>query len=334
MMVQLDRSISFWNIASEKLFGYTKTQALGQDVVEVLAGAEAINEVESITKWLTAKEPVTIEYLAQRKDGSLVPILVNCSPVYDEAGVHVGSAISANDITEQKMIERDMTMALEYLSVNIDKIEELNEKLRVVGSLTRHDVRNKLSSVTGYTYILKKRHYDLADLVEGLDKMSQAVNDSMKIFEIASTYEQVGVEELVDVDVGKVIDEAVAMFPDLPFTVVNDCSGLVVRADSLLRQLIYNFIDNTRKYGKITKIARIYFKKTVSDDLQLIYQDDGVGIPKESRDQLFKQGFSTGGSTGFGLFLSKKIIQVYGWSIKEQGDAGKGTKIVMTIPQC
>jgi PAS domain S-box-containing protein len=332
MMVQPDRTISFWNAASEKLFGWTRTQALGHDAVEVLAGAEAINEEESISKWLNAKEAITLEYLAQRKDGSLVPILVNSSPVYDEAGVYLGSAVSATDITEQKMIERDMTMALEYLSVNIDKIEELNEKLRVVGSLTRHDVRNKLSSVTGYTYILKKRHYDLADVVEGLDKMSQAVNDSLKIFEIASTYEQVGLEALVDVDVGKVVDEAIAMFPDLPFTVVNDCGGLVVRADSLLRQLIFNFIDNTRKYGKTTKAARVYFRHNKNGDLQLVYEDDGVGIPRESKDQLFKQGFSTGGSTGFGLFLSKKIIQVYGWGIKEEGDAGKGTKFVMTLP--
>ena len=61
-----------------------------------------------------------------------------------------------------------MTVALEYLSANIDKIEELNEKLKVVGSLTRHDVRNKLSSVTSYSYILKKRHYDMADVVDGL----------------------------------------------------------------------------------------------------------------------------------------------------------------------
>ncbi len=332
MMVDTNRKISFWNSASEKLFGWTKNQAIGQDVVEVLAGSNAKDESESISKWLNANQAVTTEYLAQRKDGSLVPILVNRSPVFDKAGVYAGSAVSATDITEQKICEKDMTVALEYLSANIDKTEELNEKLRVVGSLTRHDVRNKLSSVTGYSYILKKRHYDLADVVEGLDKMSQAVNDSMKIFEIANTYEQVGMEALVDVDVGKAVDGAVEMFPSLAFKVVNDCHGLIVHSDSLLRQLLFNFIDNTRKYGKTTKNVWIHHKETVSGDLQLIYEDDGAGIPKEYKEQLFKRGFSTGGSTGFGLFLSKKIIQVYGWSISEEGEAGRGTKLVMTIP--
>jgi signal transduction histidine kinase len=77
----------------------------------------------------------------------------------------------------------------------------------------------------------------------------------------------------------------------------------------------------------------VHYKETASGDVQLIYEDDGVGIPTELKSQLFKQGFTTGGSTGFGLFLSKKIIQVYGWSIKEEGEAGKGTKFVMTIPR-
>ena len=154
-----------------------------------------------------------------------------------------------------------------------------------------------------------------------LDKMSRAVTDSMKIFELASTYEQVGVEALVEVDVGKAVDGAVEMFPSLPFKVINDCHGLIVHADSLLRQLLFNFMDNTRKYGKTAKNVWVYHRRdTALGDLQLIYEDDGVGIPKECKDQLFRQGFSTGGSTGFGLFLSKKIVQVYGWSIREEGE--------------
>ena len=51
------------------------------------------------------------------------------------------------------------------------------------------------------------------------------------------------------------------------------------------------------------------------------------------RELLFKQGFSTGGSTGFGLFLSMKMIEVYGWTMAEKGEAGKGAKFVMTIPK-
>jgi signal transduction histidine kinase len=49
--------------------------------------------------------------------------------------------------------------------------------------------------------------------------------------------------------------------------------------------------------------------------------------------RLFTEGFSTGGSTGFGLFLSKKMMDVYGWQIQEAGKPGKGVKFVITIPR-
>ncbi len=60
------------------------------------------------------------------------------------------------DVTVQKQDQKDLTLALESLSSSMEKVQVLNEKLRVIGGLTRHDVRNKLSAVTGYAYLLKK----------------------------------------------------------------------------------------------------------------------------------------------------------------------------------
>jgi signal transduction histidine kinase len=65
----------------------------------------------------------------------------------------------------------------------------------------------------------------------------------------------------------------------------------------------------------------------------LVYEDDGVGVPFENKQHLFKEGFSTGGSTGFGLFLTKKMIEVYSWTIIEEGEPGKGAKFTITIPK-
>lgn len=332
MMVDTNRKICFWNKASEKLYGWTKEEVLGHEI-ETLVETSSKDDEERISRKLMAGEAWSTELVIQRKDGSFVPVIANRTPVFDYTGAYIGATTVVTDITEQKQTERDMTIALESLSTSLDKIQELNEKLRVVGGLTRHDVRNKLSTVTGYSFLLRKKHLDLVDVVEGLEKMSHAVADSMKIFDFAKAYEQLGVEELVCVDVGKVVGEAIELFSGLPFEVVNDCLGLTVRADSLLRQLVFNFIDNTRKYGQKTTIARIYYEKLSSGDLQLIYEDDGMGISTENKKHLFKQGFSTGGSTGFGLFLSMKMIEVYGWTMTEVGEYGKGAKFVIKIPE-
>jgi signal transduction histidine kinase len=233
----------------------------------------------------------------------------------------------------QKRTEADLTFSLESLSNSLAKIQELNEKLRVVGGLTRHDVRNKLSTITGYAYILKKKHADEADVVDGLVKMEQAVRESMKIFDFAKLYEQIGSEELTYVNVEDKLKEASALFSGPIPTIKNECHGLTVLADSFLRQLFYNFIDNTKRHGKKTTTIRVHFEETDQDSLKLVYEDDGVGVPLENKPSLFKEGFSTGGSTGFGLFLTKKMIDVYGWKIEENGKPGEGVKFTITIPK-
>lgn len=112
---------------------------------------------------------------------------------------------------------------------------------------------------------------------------------------------------------------------------MNECEGLTIVADSLLRQLFYNLIDNSLKHGeKVTQI-KLHFIKEVGQ-VKLFYEDDGVGVPEANKLKLFHEGFTTGGGTGLGLTLVKKMVEVYGWNIKEEGEQGKGAKFVMTIP--
>jgi PAS domain S-box-containing protein len=332
IMVDNNRIIRFWNKAAEKLYGWQEEQALGHQITELL-GIVSPKESDEILSKLMAGESWSTESLIKNKDGSVVPVILNRTPIFKEKGEFSGSAIITTDITLQKRTEADLTFSLESLSSSLAKIQELNEKLRVVGDLTRHDVRNKLSAVTGYAYILKKKHADEADVVEGLGKMEMAVKYALKIFDFAKMYEQIGSEELTYVNVEEKLKDASALFSGPVPTIINECHGLIVLADSFLRQLFYNFIDNTRKYGKKTTTIRVYFEKTDLDSLKLIYEDDGVGVPLENKSSLFKEGFSTGGSTGFGLFLTKKMVDVYGWKIEENGEPGKGAKFTITIPK-
>ena len=106
-----------------------------------------------------------------------------------------------------------------------------------------------------------------------------------------------------------------------------------VLADSFLRQMFFNFIDNTIKYGKKTTTIRVHFERADQDSMKLVYEDDGVGVPSENKPRLFSEVFSTGGSTGFGLFLIKKMMDVYGWQIQENGTPDKGAKFTITIPK-
>ena len=170
------------------------------------------------------------------------------------------------------------------------------------------------------------------DIIEPLEKIDQAVKDSARLFDFAKFYEQLGSEELGPVNVEKVINNAVNLLPNMHnFTILNECHGLLVIADSLLNQLFYNLIDNTLKHGKKATAIRIYYEKNRAIDL--IYEDDGVGISEVNKPKLFIEAFTTGQGSGLGLKLIKQLVDFYGWSIREEGKPGKGVKIIISIPK-
>lgn len=260
-----------------------------------------------------------------RHDGSKFVGEVSSVIFSDSEGITKTSMI-IRDVTERKKAEEALNQTRDQLVMNI-------EKMSVIGSLTRHDVRNKLLELNACAYLLKRKYGGQKDVMEGLAKIEQKVKDAECIFDFAKLYEQLGAKELTYIDTEKTVNDALRFFSDFNFKVINDCKGLNVLADSILRQLFYNFIDNTKKYGKKTTAVRIHYRIEESGDLKLIYEDNGIGIPAECKTRLFTKGFSTGGSTGFGLFLVKRIIDSYGWTIVEDGEPRKGVRFVISIPK-
>jgi signal transduction histidine kinase len=188
-----------------------------------------------------------------------------------------------------------------------------------------------MSTLNGRIFLLKKRLKDNAEALAQLKEMDLASQQMLRILEFEKQYVQVGSEELKNIDVERCVSEAVLLFSDLKgANLINECRGLTVLADSMVRQLFYNLIDNTLKYGEKVSAIRIYYKEE-QKQLKLVYEDDGVGIPENEKQKLFREGYGKG--TGFGLYLIKRICEAYGWTITETGREGKGAQFTMTIPK-
>jgi PAS domain S-box-containing protein len=307
------------------LFGYSLEEVKGKVLNDVVVPKSCMEEAKMLDS-KTGEGYVYYDTVRAKKDGSLVQVSISAAPIIiqDQLAGYIGVY---KDISKLKKTEEELQKAMENVGI-------MNEKLRVVGGLTRHDVRNKLSTITGNTYLARKELAGNSKVSDYLREMETAVRQIVKIFDFAKTYEMLGVEELAYIDVERTINEATSLFSDMKSAkVLNECHELTVLADSLLRQLFYNLMDNSLKYGKkITKI-RIHYEKTGENNLRLIYEDDGVGIPDSEKPKLFKEGFSSGGSTGYGLYLIKKMMEFYGWTIQETGITGKGAQFIITIPK-
>jgi signal transduction histidine kinase len=210
----------------------------------------------------------------------------------------------------------------------------INEKLGVIGGLTRHDIRNKLTTINGNVFLLKKTVAQCPEVMTRITAIEQAYASITEILDFAKMYEDLGAEELAFIDVHKTLDEAVLLF-SVPSTVkiFNECGGLMVLADSFFRQLFYNLIDNSMKHGKHVTTIKVHYENNSDASIHLVYEDNGVGVSLADKMNLFKEGFNTGGSTGYGLYLIKKAMAVYGWAIQENGEPGKGAKFTITIPK-
>jgi PAS domain S-box-containing protein len=260
------------------------------------------------------------------KNGARISVDITTSLMRNADGSPAGLVAILRDVTERRKAEEEVRKAME-------KLEVVNEKLQVVGGLTRHDVRNKLAAITGNAYLIGKKLPENGVVLDYVKQIEASVEQTVRILEFAKAYEMLGAEELAYIDVEKTVNEAASLFPDLrDVKVANDCHGLTVLADSLLRQLFYNLIDNSLKYGEKLSIIRIHYEDK-NDHLNVIYQDDGVGISQAAKPKIFDEGYTTGKGSGYGLYLIKKMMEVYCWAIKETGEPGKGALFTMTIPK-
>jgi len=317
----LDGKVIDANQAMQKLMGLSLE---GLNNVSVETFYEDPQEREKLIK-IIKEQGSAVDFYTQLKTatGEIIDAVLNVSKF--QSGQKTLLRTTIQNVTERKKAE-------DTLNEIFEKLVLVNEKLNVVGRITRHDVRNKLSAINGYAYLLKKKHSDKPDIVEALSKMEQAVKESTKVFDFARMYEQLGAEDLTYIDLGQAVTKAVTLLSGFNLKLVNVCTGLEVLADSLLVQLLYNLIDNTMKYGQKSTTIKLYWRQTADKGVQLIYEDDGVGVPLENKSRIFDEGFSTGGSSGYGLYLVKRMMEIYGWNIEENGEPGQGAKFTITIP--
>ncbi len=142
----IEGNIVNFNEAAYKLRGYTKEEMAKMNIRD-LDNPDSATLVDPRIKLLVENSNVVFESVHVCKDKTLLPVEIHARTI-DLQGKKLALAV-ARDISERKKAE-------EALDEVMDQLVLVNEKLGVVGSLTRHDVRNKLSAVTGYAYLLKK----------------------------------------------------------------------------------------------------------------------------------------------------------------------------------
>lgn len=211
--------------------------------------------------------------------------------------------------------------AVVVVSKDITERKKAEKREEFLHSLLRHDVRNKSQVVQSYLELLED--FDLPEEArEYVKKAEKGSREEMDIIEKVRTLREAEEEGVSDVEICSTIQDCLDSWKSQAergdVEIITECPGeeCVVKGGSLLESVFSNVIENSIQHSEGSKIR--VSRESEEDEVICVIEDDGKGIPAEEREDIFKRGYTTdeGRGAGLGMFLVKKILEIYGGDIE------------------
>ena len=211
-----------------------------------------------------------------------------------------------------------------------DALRQANTTLNLLYRITRYDMLKKIHTLGLLTDLLNQKYTHDPVLQEYLEKLDQQIPDLTEMVMFTSDYQDLGVR----VPVWQQLYQVPAGVQELARTVsieVDPSLGTYeIYADPLLSRVFYNLVDNAIRHGG--RVNRICVRGGVQiEGLVIVWEDDGVGVPKTEKEKIFKKGH--GKNTGLGLFLVREILSITCIRIPETGTPGAGARFEIVVPK-
>lgn len=134
MATDPDGRILYWNAGAERLYGWTRDEVLGRNIIDVTPSEQTRDEARAIMERLRRGESWVGEFQVRDKAGRRFLARVNDSPVFDERGELIGVIGVSADVTTRKQVEealRFVSSAGEALASSLDYEETLQRVPRL-----------------------------------------------------------------------------------------------------------------------------------------------------------------------------------------------------------
>lgn len=319
------------NEAAENLLGYTIDDSINllqlvhpQEQEKVGAGFTNLLEDGSVTDF-------QVKIVIADKSERLVHI--NASLIYDESHSPIAAQGIVRDITQIKELE----VQKEHLLVDL---ERRNDELQEYAHVVSHDLKSPLRSINALVNWIKEDNdgrldaitLDNLELIETtLEKMEQLIADVLNYSSISG-----GIQNFQEVKIQQVLDDIIDLIhiPDHVFIKI-DSDLPVLRADpARMQQVFQNLLSNAIRYcNKEKGTIKIGYQERENFH-EFAVSDNGIGIEKKYHKKIFEIFQSLNESresTGIGLSIVKKIVEMYQGNIWLESEVGVGTTFYFTI---
>jgi PAS domain S-box-containing protein len=322
-------AIDSFNPAAERIFGYQADQAVGRNVMTLLAAPCHDHGLQSSDDdQMATIKGVGREVEGQRCDGSRFPMELTVTEITRRGKrMYVGMA---RDISERKRIER---MKSEFVST------------------VSHELRTPLTAISGSLGLitggalgrLPQQAGDMIDIAhKNSQRLTYLINDLLDIEKLSAGKLQFDIQQqplMPLVEQAIETNHSYGAKRRVALTLKQAAPGTEVRVDSQrLSQVLSNLLSNAIKYSAESGTVFVSVESRAGWS-RVSVRDFGPGIPAKFRDKIFEKfaqadssDTRTKGGTGLGLAISKQLIERMGGRIDFQSVEGQGACFFIELP--
>lgn len=213
-----------------------------------------------------------------------------------------------------------------------------------------HELRTPMTYLEGYAKVLKENLYEtdeekrryldiiytetrrLTHLIQDLFELSK-----MEEGKVSFNFEWVDLVEVIENVANKTEIRAKEKGLGIEVDLLKDPP--MIFADGLrMEQIIFNLMDNAIRYTEKGKVL-LQLKRTDTDEMMVIVEDTGVGIPENELRYIFERFYRVEksrsrefGGTGLGLAIVQRLVELQGGTIDVKSEIGRGTRFVLHFP--
>ncbi|WP_449601469.1 sensor histidine kinase [Paenibacillus sp. Marseille-Q9583] len=240
-----------------------------------------------------------------------------------------------------------------YLSNKNQQIDNLHEqKIAVMGQMAAgmaHEIRNPLASIKGFAQLVNNRLYEpeikadelrayLDITIKEIDALNGLVTDFLVLARKGDSSKNNGVVyNVIEVihRVNNIVNQLI-LSDDIILTVEYSLEkvltyGNASRLEQVILNILKNSIDSFTAFSGRIDITVSTSAET--NEIILIFKDNGEGIPQDKLKRIFDPFFTTKQKgTGIGLSICKQLIEMYGGQIKVDSEVEVGTSVMVILP--
>jgi PAS domain S-box-containing protein len=324
----LDGVITSWNRGSERIFGYTAEEAVGQHITLIIPQNRRNEETDILQRLRRGERIEHFDTVRVRKDGKPVDISLTISPVKDAQGRVIGASKVARDVTERKRIEQTLRESEERLSTLAEGLEtqvrfrtrELEQRnFEVLGQSEQlRDLSNRMLQIQDdeRRHIARELHDSAGQIVAALGMsltsisqhggqdpaLAKAFQESLQLVQLLSKeirtvsyllhpplLEENGLSGALRCYVSGLTQRSGL---DIRLTIPENFERLPDELELVMFRLVQECLTNIHRHSDSKNAAiRIAFE---DNGIYLEVQDEGKGIPAEKLAQIQSHGSGVG----------------------------------------